>query len=158
MRIGHGYDVHAMELGKDLVLCGVKVKHDYGLKAHSDGDVAIHALCDALLGAAGLGDIGSHFPDTLSVNKNRDSCEFLTLILEMLSIKNYSISNLDITIVAENPKLLNYIDSMRKKLSEVLLLDVDRVNVKATTTEKLGFEGKEEGIAAHAVVLLYENT
>ena len=154
MRIGHGFDVHEFERGRALWLCGVKVPHYAGLKAHSDGDVAIHALCDALLGAAALGDIGRHFPDHDPDNKDRPSHEFLSAVAVMITNKSYSISNVDLTIIAQQPKLAPFVEAMRGVLAGLLHLDIDQINIKATTTENLGFEGREEGISAHAVVLL----
>lgn len=156
MRIGHGYDVHALADGIPLFIGGVRIKHDRGLLAHSDGDVLIHALCDALLGAAGLGDIGRQFPDTSDEFKGIDSRILLRKVVGMLRDRQQSISNVDMTVVAQSPKLSQYIDTMISNLSEDMQIDKERINVKATTTEKLGFSGREEGIAAHAVVLLNE--
>lgn len=154
MRIGHGFDVHEFERGRTLWLCGVEVPHYAGLKAHSDGDVAIHALCDALLGAAALGDIGRHFPDNELSNKDRPSREFLQAVHQMISEKGYQIGNVDLTIIAQQPKLAPFVDEMCKTLADLLEIETDQVNIKATTTEKLGFEGREEGISVHAVTLL----
>lgn len=153
-RIGFGYDVHALVQDRELWLGGIKVPHTLGLLGHSDADVLIHAICDAMLGAANLKDIGYHFPDTSSDFKNIDSKILLKECNRLISEKGYTISNIDSTICAQKPKLKDYIDPMRECLAEVLELDPDRVSVKATTTEKLGFVGKEEGIAAQAVVLL----
>lgn len=156
MRIGHGYDAHSFEAGRKLMLGGVEVAHDQGLKAHSDGDVVIHALCDALIGAAGLGDIGKHFPDTDNSYKNIDSRILLRKVVETLTQKNLSISNTDITIVAQAPRLAPYIQAMRETLATDLGVNAQLCNVKATTTEGMGFTGRGEGIAAYAVVLLNE--
>lgn len=156
MRIGQGYDAHQFEAGKKLVLCGVEVESDMGLKAHSDGDVAIHALCDAMLGAAALGDIGRHFPDSSDDYKNIDSRILLRHVVELLQSKSYSVHNADITIVAQTPRLAAYIEQMRQTLASDLQVQVDAINVKATTTEHMGFVGRKEGIASYAVVLLNE--
>ena len=153
-RIGFGYDVHALVPDRELWLGGIKIPHTLGLLGHSDADVLIHAICDAMLGAANLKDIGYHFPDTSSNFKNIDSKILLKECDRLIKEKGYTISNIDSTICAQKPKLKDYIDQMRECLAEVLELDPDRVSVKATTTEKLGFVGKEEGIAAQAVVLL----
>ena len=153
-RIGLGYDVHALVPNRELWLGGIKIPHTLGLLGHSDADVLIHAICDAMLGAANLKDIGYHFPDTSSNFKNIDSKILLKECDRLIKEKGYTISNIDSTICAQKPKLKDYIDPMRECLAEVLELDPDRVSVKATTTEKLGFVGKEEGIAAQAVVLL----
>jgi 2-C-methyl-D-erythritol 2,4-cyclodiphosphate synthase len=153
-RIGFGYDVHALVPDRELWLGGIKVPHTLGLLGHSDADVLIHAICDAMLGAANLKDIGYHFPDTSSNFKNIDSKILLKECDRLIKEKGYTISNIDSTICAQKPKLKDYIDPMRECLAGVLELDPDQVSVKATTTEKLGFVGKEEGIAAQAVVLL----
>lgn len=153
-RIGLGYDVHALVPDRELWLGGIKVPHTLGLLGHSDADVLIHAICDAMLGAANLKDIGYHFPDTSSNFKNIDSKILLKECDRLIKEKGYTISNIDSTICAQKPKLKDYIDPMRECLAGVLEIDPDQVSVKATTTEKLGFVGKEEGIAAHAVVLL----
>jgi 2-C-methyl-D-erythritol 2,4-cyclodiphosphate synthase len=153
-RIGLGYDVHALVPDRELWLGGIKVPHTLGLLGHSDADVLIHAICDAMLGAANLKDIGYHFPDTSSNFKNIDSKILLKECDRLIKEKGYTISNIDSTICAQKPKLKDYIDPMRECLASVLELDPDQVSVKATTTEKLGFVGKEEGIAAQAVVLL----
>jgi len=152
MRIGHGYDVHAFCDGDHLMLCGVKVPHSKGFKAHSDGDVALHALSDALLGACALGDIGRHFPDTDDAYRGIDSRVLLRRIVELLGDRGYICNNADITIVAEQPKLAPHVDSMRDIVALDLGIEADQVNVKATTSEKLGFTGEGLGIAAHAVV------
>ena len=156
-RIGQGYDAHQFEAGKPLLLGGVQIESKLGLKAHSDGDVAIHALCDALLGAAALGDIGRHFPDTSSDFENIDSRILLRNVIELLRQKNFSVHNADLTIVAQAPKLASYIDPMRSILAMDMNIDTGFVNVKATTTEHMGFVGRKEGIASYAVVLLSEN-
>lgn len=152
MRIGHGYDVHAFCDGDHVMLCGVSVPHVKGFKAHSDGDVALHALSDALLGACALGDIGRHFPDTDDAYKGIDSRVLLRHVVKLIAERGYDCNNVDITIVAERPKLARHVDTMRATVAEDLGIDVDQVNVKATTSEKLGFTGEELGIAAHAVV------
>jgi 2-C-methyl-D-erythritol 2,4-cyclodiphosphate synthase len=156
MRIGHGFDVHAFKRDCKLVLGGVTIAHDFGLAAHSDGDVAIHALCDALLGAAALGDIGMHFPDTDAQYENIDSRLLLRRVVELLNQHGLRPGNVDLTIVAQAPRLGPHIEAMRANLSADLEVDIGRVSVKATTTERLGFTGRGEGIAAHAVVLLDE--
>ncbi|HEY7842021.1 MAG TPA: 2-C-methyl-D-erythritol 2,4-cyclodiphosphate synthase [Gammaproteobacteria bacterium] len=154
MRIGEGYDAHRFEAGRKLVLGGVVIPHDRGLVAHSDGDAVIHALCDALLGAAALGDIGAHFPDTDAKFRGIDSRVLLRRVAELLLQKGYKISNVDVTVLAQAPKLAPFIAAMRANLAADLKLSVDAVSIKATTTEKMGFVGREEGIAAHAVALI----
>lgn len=154
MRIGHGYDVHRFGDGTEVVLGGVQIAHTRGLEAHSDGDVLIHALCDALLGALGQGDIGRHFPDTDAANADIDSRVLLRRVVEMMSASGWSVANADTTVIAQSPRMAPHIEAMRLCLARDLQVDVACVNVKATTTEKLGFTGREEGIAAHAVVLL----
>ena len=154
IRIGHGYDVHALADGLRLVLCGVEVEHYKGCVAHSDGDVAIHAICDALLGALALGDIGKLFPDSDMQYKGIDSRKLLKHVVDIVTSKGYNISNIDCTIAMQRPKLRPHIDTMRMRLAEVVGIDIDRISVKATTTEKLGFEGREEGVSATAVTLL----
>ena len=156
IRIGHGYDVHALAEGLRLVIGGVEIEHSKGCVAHSDGDVAIHAICDALLGALALGDIGKLFPDTSMEFKGIDSKILLCKVCEVVAEKGYRISNVDCTIAMQRPKLRPYIDAMRATLASVMELDVERVSVKATTTEHLGFEGREEGVSVHSVVLLYK--
>ena len=156
MRIGHGYDAHRFTTGRPLMLGGVNVPHTHGLEAHSDGDVVIHALCDALLGAAALGDIGAHFPDSSAEFKNIDSRVLLRRVVATLKLKNFSIGNIDITVVAQKPKLASYIAQMRAWLASDLDVAVDRINVKATTTEGMGFTGRLEGIGCHAVALIEE--
>ena len=156
MRIGHGYDAHQFEAGRKLVLCGVTVDSPMGLKAHSDGDVAIHALCDALLGAAGFGDIGQHFPDSSEQYKNIDSRILLREVVDMLKKNRLGVHNADITIVAQTPRLASYISQMKLIMADDLLIAPSHFNVKATTTEHMGFVGRKEGIASYAVVLLEE--
>ena len=152
MRIGHGYDVHAFCEGDHVMLCGLKVPYNKGFKAHSDGDVALHALTDAILGACALGDIGRHFPDTDDAYKGADSRALLRHVVQLISDKGYRVNNADITIVAERPKLAALVDSMCELVAADLNIDRDRVNVKATTSEGLGFVGQEQGIAAQSVV------
>ena len=154
IRIGHGYDVHALADGLRLVLGGVEIEHSKGCVAHSDGDVAIHAICDALLGALALGDIGKLFPDTSMEFKGIDSKILLRRVCDVVEQKGYKISNIDCTIAMQRPKLRPHIDTMSQTLADVMGVDVDRVSVKATTTERLGFEGREEGVSTHAVALL----
>jgi len=154
MRIGHGYDVHKFSDDSPLVIGGVNIPHTHGLEAHSDGDVLIHAICDALLGAAGLWDIGHHFPDTSDEFKDIDSRLLLRRVVLDLSERGWNVSNIDSTVIAQAPKLAPYIPLMRELLADDLDIHVDAVNIKATTTEKLGFAGRKEGVAAHAVVLL----
>jgi len=154
MRVGHGYDVHPLVSGRDLILGGVKIPHDKGLHGHSDADVLIHAICDACLGAAGLGDIGRHFPDTDAQYKNIDSRKLLRQVKDELTKLGWKIANVDSTIVAQAPRVAPHLPQMIRNVSADLGIAVDNVNIKATTTEKLGFAGREEGIAAHAVVLL----
>lgn len=157
IRIGNGFDVHRFAENRQLWLCGVNVPHTLGLLGHSDADVALHALSDALLGAASMRDIGYHFPDTDPTYKGADSRVLLRRVVEIIAEKGYSISNVDITIIAQKPKLLPYIPEMIQTVARDLGLDPDRVSVKATTTEKLGFTGREEGIAATATALIYRN-
>lgn len=154
MRIGHGYDVHAFGPGNHLMLGGVAIPYHQGFVAHSDGDVLVHALCDALLGAAGLGDIGRHFPDTDPQYKGADSRQLLQHVMNLLAERGWKLGNADITIVAQAPKMAPHIEAMNANLAEDMSVDVGQINVKATTTEKLGFEGRKEGIACHAVVLI----
>ena len=153
-RIGHGYDVHALADGLPLVLGGVRINHSKGCVAHSDGDVAIHAVCDALLGAVALGDIGKHFPDTSADFAGIDSKILLRRVAAMVREKGYEIGNVDCTIAMQRPKLRPHIDEMRRELAETMGVGIDRVSVKATTTERMGFEGREEGVSAHAVALV----
>lgn len=154
MRIGHGYDVHQLVAGRDLILGGVKIPHSKGLLGHSDADALIHAICDACLGAAGLGDIGRHFPDSDAQYENIDSRLLLRKVREQLEARGYRVVNVDSTIVAQAPKLAPYIEQMATNVAADLSVCREQVNVKATTTERLGFAGREEGIAAHAVVLI----
>lgn len=154
MRIGHGYDVHRFGEGEFITLGGVRIPHRFGLIAHSDGDVLLHALSDALLGAAALGDIGQHFPDTDPRFKGADSRVLLRHVLGLIQAKGWKVGNVDATIVAQAPKMAPHINSMRDMLAADLNVELEQVNVKATTTEKLGFAGREEGIAVHAVALL----
>ena len=157
MRIGHGYDVHAFGEGDHIILCGVRIAHQNGLMAHSDGDVALHALTDALLGALALGDIGHHFPDNDPIFEDADSRQLLRYVMALVNERGFALGNADLTIIAQAPKLALHIGAMRKHLAEDLASDIDQINVKATTTEKLGFVGREEGVAVHAVVLLRES-
>ena len=154
MRIGHGYDVHRFAQDRDLILGGVKIDYEYGLLGHSDADVLTHAVCDALLGAAAMGDIGKHFPDTDPAYKGADSIVLLREVVAKLSAKGYRIVNIDVTVIAQKPKLSSHIPAMRQHLSEACGIAEDCVNVKATTEEGLGFTGALLGIAAHAVVLI----
>ena len=154
MRVGLGYDVHKLVCGRELWLCGTRIEYEKGLLGHSDADVAIHALCDALLGAAGLGDIGRHFPDTDDTYKGISSIVLLKKVRCLIRDKGYEVENADITVAAQAPKLLPYIEEMRKNTAEAMEISEDRINIKATTTEKLGFEGRGEGISAMAVALL----
>lgn len=154
MRIGHGYDVHAFGDGTALILGGVTIPYSHAFVAHSDGDVLIHALIDALLGALALGDIGQHFPDTDASYKNSNSRDLLAVVVAMMSSRHYKLGNADITIVAQSPKMAPHLEKMRLNLAADLNADVSQINIKATTTEKLGFAGRHEGIACHAVVLL----
>lgn len=154
IRIGFGYDVHKLVAGRDLFLCGEKIEYEKGLLGHSDADVALHALCDALLGAAALGDIGKHFPDTDEKYRGISSILLLKKVMELIKKCGYKAVNADITIAAQSPKLLPYIEKMRKNVAEAMGIDIDFVSVKATTTEKLGFEGRGEGISATAAVLI----
>lgn len=156
MRIGHGYDAHRFAAGVRLVLGGVDISHDKGLAAHSDGDVVLHALCDALIGAAGAGDIGKHFPDNDPQYENIDSRVLVRRVMETLAGDGLSVGNADVTIIAEEPRLAPHVAQMRANIAADLGVDAARINVKATTTEKMGFVGRGEGIAAHAVVLLEE--
>lgn len=154
MRIGHGYDVHRFGDGDFITLGGVRIAHKFGLVAHSDGDVLLHALSDALLGAVALGDIGKHFPDTDPTFKGADSRVLLRHVMGLVQAKGYAVGNVDATIIAQAPKMAPHIQAMREVIAADLGVELDQVNVKATTTEKLGFTGREEGIAVHAVALL----
>ncbi|GAA5315654.1 MAG: 2-C-methyl-D-erythritol 2,4-cyclodiphosphate synthase [Candidatus Pelagadaptatus aseana] len=154
MRIGHGYDVHAFGDGDKIVIGGAAIPHTHGLVAHSDGDVLLHALCDALLGALALGDIGKHFPDNDPSYKNADSRALLRMVFSKVKAAGYKLGNADMTVIAQAPKMAPHIEAMRANIAADLQADIGQVNVKATTTEKLGFEGRKEGISAHAVVIL----
>ena len=156
MRIGHGYDVHRLVEGRDLVLGGVKIDFELGLLGHSDADVLLHAVSDALLGAAGLGDIGRHFPDTDPQYKGADSRVLLRHVVKLVGEQGYTISNVDVTMIAQKPKLKDHIPQMVKNIAEDLRIPEDRVNVKATTEDTLGFTGSMEGLRCHAVCLLEE--
>lgn len=156
MRIGHGYDAHRFAAGRPLIIGGVRIPSDLGMEAHSDGDVLLHALCDALLGAAALGDIGRHFPDSSAEFAGIDSRVLLRRVFEQLHQRGYSVGNADLTIIAQQPKMAPHISAMREHIAADLQVALDRINVKATTTERMGFTGRAEGIAAHAVVLLNE--
>ena len=156
MRIGQGFDVHALREGGRLILGGVEIAHSHGLVAHSDGDVLLHALCDALLGAAGLGDIGRHFPDSDAAYQGIDSRKLLRAVMDKIERQGLAVGNADLTIVAEAPKLAPHVELMCGNIAADLGVERGRVNVKATTTEHLGFTGRREGIAAFAVVLLQE--
>jgi len=154
IRVGQGYDVHRFNEGDHIILGGVKIDYEQGLEAHSDGDVVLHALCDALLGAAALGDIGKHFPDTDPDFKGADSRVLLRHVYGIVQDKGYQLVNADMTIIAQAPKMAPHIDTMCRNIADDLNVDVDCINVKATTTEKLGFEGRKEGIAVQAIVLI----
>ena len=153
-RVGTGYDVHRLVPERKLILCGVDVPYELGLLGHSDADVALHALSDALLGAAALGDIGKHFPDTDERFKGADSAKLLEHVVHLVEEKGWQVNNVDVTIIAQKPKLASYIPAMCSRVAQVLKIDEDCVNVKATTTEKLGFTGRGEGIAAEAIASL----
>ena len=156
MRIGHGYDVHKLVEGRELILGGVKIEHTLGLLGHSDADVLLHAVSDALLGAAGLGDIGKHFPDTDPQYKGADSLKLLEIVAQRVKEAGYRVSNIDVTMIAQKPKLRPHIEKMEANIASAVGIDVSRVNVKATTEERLGFTGSEEGMSCHAVCLLEE--
>lgn len=158
MRIGHGYDVHRLVEGRKLVLGGVEIPYEKGLDGHSDADVLVHAVMDALLGAAALGDIGKHFPDTDEAYRGIDSLLLLDHVSEAIAQKGYTISNIDVTVIAQRPKLSPYIPRMKERLTQRLRLEEDQLNIKATTEERLGFTGRGEGISCHAVCLLEKNT
>ena len=157
MRIGHGYDVHCLVEGRDLILGGVKIPYELGLQGHSDADVLLHAVMDALLGAAGLRDIGYHFPDTDPAYKGADSRVLLRTVREKLEVAGYRVGNVDVTMIAQKPKLKEHIPQMMENIAQDLQVDVGRINVKATTEEKLGFTGQGLGMACHAVCLVEEN-
>lgn len=154
MRIGHGYDVHRLKEGRKLILGGVEIPHTKGLDGHSDADVLVHAIMDALLGAAALGDIGVHFPDTDDAYLNIDSMILLDRVRKAISDRGYRIGNIDATILAQKPRLSAFLPQMKQRIAQTLAINADQVNIKATTEEKLGFTGEEQGIAAHAVCLL----
>ena len=154
LRIGHGYDVHKLVEDRDLILGGVKIPHTLGLYGHSDADVLLHAIMDAIIGALALGDIGKHFPDTSDTYKGISSMLLLKSVKELMEANGAEISNIDATLIIQKPKIAPYIDIMRKNIAEVMGCDLSQVNVKATTEERLGFTGREEGVSAHAVVLL----
>ena len=154
MRIGGGFDVHAFGPGDFVMLGGVRIAHTHGLVAHSDGDVVLHALCDALLGAAGLGDIGQHFSDSDPQWRGADSARFVTGVMALLGERRLVVENVDVTVIGETPRIAPHRDAMRQRIGQLLAVDATRVNVKATTTERLGFLGRGEGVAAQAVVLL----
>ena len=156
IRIGHGYDVHKLVENRKLILGGVEIPYEKGLLGHSDADVLTHAVMDALLGAAALGDIGKHFPDTADEYAGADSMKLAEKVSELIKNEGYSVSNIDCTVIAQAPKLAPYIDRMKENLASVFGLTADRVSVKATTEEKLGFTGRKEGISAHAVCLIYK--
>ena len=153
-RVGHGFDAHKLAVGRKLILCGVEIPFAKGLDGHSDADVAVHALMDALLGAAGLFDIGRHFSDKDEAYRDISSITLLEKVMEFLEEKEATVNNVDITILAQEPKLFSYIDKMRDVVANAIGISTNRVNVKATTTEKMGFVGKEEGIAAHSVCII----
>jgi len=153
-RIGHGYDVHKLEEGKKFIIGGIEIDHDRGAVGHSDADVVIHVISDAFLGALSLGDIGKHFPDTDNKYKGIDSKILLQKVMKLVKEEKYQISNVDVTILLQKPKLRNYIDSMRDTLSNIMEINKSQISVKATTTEELGFVGREEGVAAHCVCIL----
>lgn len=155
-RIGHGYDVHKLVSGRDFVLCGVNIDYDQGLLGHSDADVGLHAIMDALLGAAALGDIGKHFPDNDENYKNIDSKLLLKKVFEMVKDEGFCISNIDCTIILQKPKIKMYIGDMRQTIAQILNIDLNQINIKATTEEGLGFTGQCLGVAAHAVALVYK--
>ncbi|WP_100486470.1 2-C-methyl-D-erythritol 2,4-cyclodiphosphate synthase [Sporolactobacillus pectinivorans] len=154
MRVGHGFDVHRFAEQRKLIIGGIAIPYDLGLEGHSDADVLLHAICDALLGAAGEGDIGRHFPDTDEAFKDADSKGLLAEVLTIVHAKGYEVGNVDCVVIAQKPKLAPYIPEMQKTIAEIMGIDKDQINVKATTTEKLGFTGRGEGIAAEAVCLL----
>lgn len=150
-RVGTGFDVHKLVEGRKCIICGVEIPHETGLLGHSDADVALHALMDAILGAAAMGDIGRHFPDTDERFKGADSLKLTEHVLSLIKAKGYVVNNVDVTIIAQAPKMAPHIEKMRENVARVLEIELDRVNVKATTTEKLGFTGRKEGIAAEAI-------
>ena len=158
IKVGLGYDVHCLVTGRPLIIGGVRIPHTHGLLGHSDADVLIHAICDAILGAASLGDIGKHFPDTSSEFLNIDSCIILQHTMLLIKEKGFHVGNIDATVVAQSPRLSPYISQIREKLAPLLSVDIEDINIKATTTEKLGFEGRKEGISAQAVALLIKDS
>lgn len=157
-RIGHGYDVHRFKVGRDLIIGGVKIKHEAGLDGHSDADVLVHAIMDAMLGAAGLGDIGRHFPDTDTKFLGISSLLLLERVVELVSCEGYKVSNIDATVVMQKPRLATHIPKMQEKIAKSVGISANRVNIKATTEERLGFTGSEQGAAAHAVALIYRDS
>ena len=157
IRIGYGYDVHQFSSGRKLILGGIEIPHDCGLLGHSDADVLLHAITDAILGALALGDIGTHFPDTDSTWKDADSTELLQAVYTMVTKKGYQLSNIDSTVVAEEPKLKPFIPQIQDRISKILSISPDRVSIKATTSEKMGFVGRGEGIAAMSTILLFKS-
>ena len=157
IRIGHGYDVHKLVEGRRLILGGVDIQYEKGLLGHSDADVLLHAISDSLLGAAALGDIGKHFPDTDAAYKNADSLVLLSRVNDIIKSAGYQVSNIDATVIAQAPKLAPHIEQMRKNIATALAVDVDDISVKATTEERLGFTGRGEGISAHAVCIIEKN-
>jgi 2-C-methyl-D-erythritol 2,4-cyclodiphosphate synthase len=154
IRVGQGYDVHRFGEGDHIILGGVRIPHQQGLVAHSDGDVLIHAICDALLGAAAMGDIGHHFPDNMSEYADADSRELLREVISLLAQAGFEVSNVDATIVAQSPRMGPHIDQMRQLIADDVRVAISQINIKATTTERLGFTGREEGIAVHAIALV----
>lgn len=157
IRVGHGYDVHRLTEGRKLILGGVLIDYEKGLLGHSDADVLVHAIMDSLLGAAALGDIGTHFPDTDEKYKGADSIELLKYVCTLIAEKGCTVSNIDATVIAQAPKLKPFIPQMKQNIAEVMNLDTDCINIKATTEEKLGFTGRKEGIAAHCVALIIKD-
>ena len=157
MRIGHGYDVHRLTEGRRCIIGGVDIPHEKGLDGHSDADVLLHAIMDALLGAAAMGDIGKHFPDTDPQYKGADSLKLLAVVAEKIQTKGYKVGNVDVTIIAQAPKMAPHIAKMAENTARALGVSADKINYKATTTEHLGFEGEKKGVSAHAVALLYKN-
>ena len=155
-RVGFGYDVHRLAEGETLVLGGINIEHYKGTVAHSEGDVLIHAICDALLGSVALGDIGKHFPDNDNSYKNINSCILLERVCELIHSKGYKIGNIDCTISLQKPKIAQFIESMRKKIAQTINTDIENISIKATTSEKLGFVGSEEGVEAYSTVLIYK--
>lgn len=158
VKVGFGFDVHQLQVGRKLILGGVEIAHEKGALGHSDADVIIHALCDALLGAAGLKDIGFYFPDTDASFKNIDSKILLEKVIQLIEERSYSVGNADISLVLEKPKIKPYIDEMKVQLAPILKIDLEDISIKATTNEKLGYVGREEGVAAYAVVLIQKTT